>query len=121
MPLVPLVWFARDGAGWRAGAEPRGRAGAKRPGVAGPLDDVLRHPVWIVYGTQDPVQTEANRMTAEHLALYDAFSGGRFPVKPDHEVRDGDLAGTCFRDGRVIVHGTADAARARAFADRWLG
>jgi len=35
--------------------------------------------------------------------------------------RDGALSGTCFRDGRVVVHGTADPARARAFADRWLG
>lgn len=40
----------------------------------------------------------------------------------DHLVRwtsDG-LSGTCFRDGRVIVHGTPDPARARAFRDRWV-
>jgi molybdopterin/thiamine biosynthesis adenylyltransferase len=35
--------------------------------------------------------------------------------------RDGALTGTCFRDGRVIVQGVADAAAARAFCDRWLG
>jgi molybdopterin/thiamine biosynthesis adenylyltransferase len=35
--------------------------------------------------------------------------------------RDGALHGTLFRDGRVIVQGTADPARARGFADRWLG
>lgn len=34
---------------------------------------------------------------------------------------DGDWHGTCFRDGRVIVHGSSDASRARAFCDRWLG
>ncbi len=35
--------------------------------------------------------------------------------------RDGALTGTCFRDGRTIVQGVADAASARAFCDRWLG
>lgn len=35
--------------------------------------------------------------------------------------RDGRLSGTCFRDGRVIVHGTADLAQARSFCDRYLG
>jgi molybdopterin/thiamine biosynthesis adenylyltransferase len=35
--------------------------------------------------------------------------------------QDGDLVGTCFRNGRVLVQGTADAAVARAFCDRWLG
>jgi poly(3-hydroxybutyrate) depolymerase len=87
------VWLDRAAGTWRAAAEPRPRGGAKRPGMAGPLDDVLRHPLWIVYGARDAAQTEANRMTAEHLALYDAFSGGRFPVKADHEVGDADLAG----------------------------
>jgi molybdopterin/thiamine biosynthesis adenylyltransferase len=35
--------------------------------------------------------------------------------------RDGEKLGTCFRDGRVIVQGVADAAAASAFCDRWLG
>lgn len=35
--------------------------------------------------------------------------------------RDGERIGTCFRDGRVIVQGVADAAAARAFCDRWVG
>ncbi|MBA3684911.1 MAG: ThiF family adenylyltransferase [Planctomycetes bacterium] len=41
----------------------------------------------------------------------------------DHLVRwrDGALTGTCFRDGRVIVHGVTDPVRARAFRDRWMG
>jgi molybdopterin/thiamine biosynthesis adenylyltransferase len=40
-----------------------------------------------------------------------------------HLVRwqDGSITATCFRDGRVIVQGVADAAAARAFCDRWLG
>ncbi len=35
--------------------------------------------------------------------------------------RDGEVVATCFRDGRVIVQGVSDPARARAFCDRWLG
>ncbi len=35
--------------------------------------------------------------------------------------RDGSLVGTCFRDGRLIVHGVSEPARARAFRDRWMG
>ena len=34
---------------------------------------------------------------------------------------DGELTGTCFSDGRVLVQGTGDAMRAKGFADRWLG
>lgn len=41
----------------------------------------------------------------------------------DYLVRwqDGPLTATCFKDGRVIVQGVADAAAARTFCDRWLG
>jgi molybdopterin/thiamine biosynthesis adenylyltransferase len=35
--------------------------------------------------------------------------------------RDGALTGTCFRDGRVVVHGTSDLAIARSFCARHLG
>ena len=34
---------------------------------------------------------------------------------------DGDLTGTCFADGRVIVQGSQDEAIVRAFIDRWVG
>jgi dienelactone hydrolase len=83
--------FERSEGTWRSLPAPRSRPGFKRHGVAGPLDDVIRHPLWIVYGTQDATQTETNRMVADHLALYDGFSGGRFPVKADMEVAEVDL------------------------------
>ncbi len=35
--------------------------------------------------------------------------------------RDGDALATCFADGRVLVQGIADPARARGLCDRWLG
>lgn len=113
---VMEVWFAREGGTWRVGSEQRARPGAKRAGVAGPLDDVLRHPLWIVYGTQDPAQTESNRMTAEHLALYDAYSGGRFPVKPDHAVAEADLAARS-----VVLVGNPKSNRVTALLGDALG
>ena len=41
----------------------------------------------------------------------------------DYLVRwqDGAITATCFRDGRVIVQGVADASAARTVCDRWLG
>lgn len=35
--------------------------------------------------------------------------------------RDGERHATAFRDGRVLVHGLGDPARARGFVARWLG
>lgn len=57
------------------------------------------------------------------LAAFAARLGDRCETANRHVVRwrDGDLRGTVFADGRVIVQGTPDADRARAFCDRWLG
>lgn len=35
--------------------------------------------------------------------------------------RDGTAVATCFADGRVLVQGVDDPARARGLCDRWLG
>ena len=35
--------------------------------------------------------------------------------------QDGELTGTIFKDGRVMIQGTTDGASARACADRALG
>ncbi len=49
--------------------------------------------------------------------------GSRANAVNEHLVRwiDGPLTLTCFRDGRVIVQGTADPVAARAACGRWLG
>ena len=110
-PKVPLperadrVFFTRSspgGAFERVEAEPS-RAGKKRPGVSGPLDDVLRHPVLIVYGTQDPAQTDANRTVAEHFAAYDHWAYARFPIAADTEASAADLA----QKSLVLIGGPA--------------
>jgi hypothetical protein len=87
------VFFARGagGAFERAESEPS-RAGKKRPGVSGPMDDVLRHPVLIVYGTQDPAQVDANRRVAEHFSSYDHWAYARLPMAADTEASAADLA-----------------------------
>jgi predicted esterase len=88
----PLHLVKKDGAFERAAAEPT-RAGKKRAGVSGPLDDIDRHPKLIVYGTLDPVETETNRAVAEHFASFDTFAA-RFVVKSDQEVTDAEIAAT---------------------------
>lgn len=70
-------------------AEPS-RKGKKRPGVSGPMDDVLRHPLRIVFGTQDPAQVESNRVVAEHCASYDHWAYAHFPIQPDVEITPED-------------------------------
>ena len=88
------TFFARASAGGafeRVETEPS-RAGKKRPGVSGPLDDILRHPVLIVYGTQDPAQIETNRRVAEHFAAFDHWAYARFPIAADTEATAADLA-----------------------------
>jgi hypothetical protein len=84
---------APEGGAFRRVEQEPSRAGKKRPNVAGPLDDVLRHPLLIVYGTQDPAQTDANRAVAEHYASYDHWAYARFPIKADAETTPDDRTG----------------------------
>lgn len=96
------VFFAAspDGTFTRVESEPS-RAGKKRPGVAGPLDDVQRHPQLIIYGTADTTQTESNRIVAEHYASYDAWASAHYPIKADTEVTPVDLE----RGSLVLIGG----------------
>lgn len=93
----------QDAPRWTLAASEPTRAGKKRPGVAGPLDDVLRHPQLIVYGTQDPTQTESLRLVAEHWSSYDSWSFARYPIKADVDVTDAELRGRSL----VLIGGPA--------------
>jgi len=86
-----MVWLDKQNGAFALVAEKPPRAGLKRAGVSGPLDDIDRHEKLIVYGTQDPAQIEANRLAAEHFATFDTFAA-RFPWKPDVEVTDDEIA-----------------------------
>ena len=93
--------FVREGNGFALAGTPPDRSAKKRPGVSGPLDDVLRHAFVVVYGTADPSQTESNRITAEHHASFDSWSGAHFPVRADRDVGETDIAATSL----VLVGG----------------
>jgi poly(3-hydroxybutyrate) depolymerase len=87
-----LRTFVRRGDGFEE-SPPPDLVGHKRPGVAGPLDDVLRHRMIVVYGTQVPSETESNRLVAEHWASSDSWSGASFPVRADRDVVEAELRG----------------------------
>jgi dienelactone hydrolase len=87
------AFFERGDKGWTLAATEPSRAGKKRAGVSGPLDDILRHAQLIVYGTQDPAQTEANRTVAEYFSSADQWASARFPVKADSDVAEAELSG----------------------------
>jgi hypothetical protein len=73
----------------RTNEEPK-LEGKKRPGVAGPLDDIQRHPTLVIYGTAKPDETAANKLVAEFAAAI-PHATLRFPVKADVDVTDDDL------------------------------
>lgn len=85
-----VAYFVLQGSEFVVVPDEPSRAGKKRAGVSGPLDDLDRHPRLIVYGTQDPEQAEENRMVAEHFASFDTFAA-RYPVKSDVEVTEAEI------------------------------
>ncbi|MBK9265616.1 MAG: hypothetical protein IPM54_38235 [Polyangiaceae bacterium] len=84
------AYFVMQGSEFVQVASEPSRAGRKRAGVSGPIDDIDRHGRLIVYGTQDPAQIEENRMVAEHFASFDTFAA-RFPIKSDTEISDAEI------------------------------
>src|SRR5262245_37491517 len=90
-------------AGWQLLDREPDRTGHKRSGVAGPLDDVLRHRQLVIVGTAEPAQSEANRLTAEHWSSYETWSGAHFPIKADVDVAPEELRGQSL----VLIGGPA--------------
>ncbi|HRI64357.1 MAG TPA: alpha/beta hydrolase-fold protein, partial [Polyangium sp.] len=87
---MDTAYFVRQGSEFVLASAAPSREGKKRAGVSGPIDDMDRHSRIIVYGTQDPLQTEENRMVAEHFAGYDTFAA-RYPIKSDVEISDEEI------------------------------
>ncbi len=73
-------------------AEPA-RSGMKRHGVSGPIDDVLRHAVVVVYGTQVAAHVEANRSVGEHMGHAGGIADIDYPVLADTDATEDALRG----------------------------
>ncbi|TNF32849.1 MAG: hypothetical protein EP329_09160, partial [Deltaproteobacteria bacterium] len=94
-----------DGA-WRLTDFPDVPAGHKRAGVEGPIRDVWYDPLVVVYGTEDPLQTEANRLTAEAMKRYSPWIAAEAPV-----LRDVDATAEDLRGRHVILIGNPRSNR----------
>lgn len=79
------------GAQWKL--EPFEDPSAKRFGVSGPIDDIFRHPITIVYGTQVPGHEEANLMTARHWSHALGLAEIAYPIIADTDATEDALAG----------------------------
>ncbi|PIE17032.1 MAG: hypothetical protein CSA66_06935 [Proteobacteria bacterium] len=88
----------------------------KRPGLEGPLRDLWYEPFVVVYGTQDPLQTEANRMTAQAVSRYSPWIDLAAPVFADTELQPHELAGRHV----VLVGNPASNLHTRAAVARGL-
>lgn len=117
---APLHLVRSDAKTWSLAATEPSRAGMKRHGVSGPIADVLRHAIVVVYGTKDPAHASVNRLVAETLA---ANGGGpdvewgvtaRFPVMSDVEANDAAISGKSV----ILIGSAADNALTARWADK---
>lgn len=90
---LDTVRLARHEGTWRWATE-GDAAKEKRAGQSGPLDDVWYGRLIIVVGTQDPLQTEANRLVGEALRRYNRRSDVSVAVVKDRDVTEAMLRGT---------------------------
>ena len=99
---------------WRLADFPDAPPGHKRAGVEGPIRDIWYDPQVIVYGTEDPLQTEANRITAADMARYSPWIGAEAPV-----LRDVDATAEDLRGRHVVLVGNPASNRwTRKIADK---
>lgn len=84
--------FERDAGGPFRLVSAIDRTGKKKHGVSGPLDDSLRHPLVVVYGTRDPSIAEANRLAAEHFSRASGLGDVRYPMLSDIDAASVDLS-----------------------------
>ena len=90
------IHLRREGNGpWALAASVEPPAGWKRPGVSGPLDDIMNAPHVFVVGTRDPAQTDVNRrlVAEDRRYLRHVQHQVSFPVVDDAALTSADLAG----------------------------
>lgn len=88
------VHFRRaDSGSWAVANSAAPPKGWKRPGVSGPVDDVMYEPHTFVVGTRDAAQTDVNRRLVSEDRSYIRHRNHDiwFPVKDDVDVTEDDL------------------------------
>lgn len=98
---------------WRLTDFPDVPDGHKRAQVEGPLRDVFFDPFVVVYGTADPVEAEANLLTAEAVRSFSPWITARAPILRDVDATAADLRGRHV----VLVGGPRSNLHTRAIAD----
>lgn len=88
---APRAILTKAGDAWQLTERAPDSTGQKRPGVAGPLDDVQTHPQIVVYGTLDPDQVETHRLVAEHFSGQDRRSDVRIPIRADRDLTEDEI------------------------------
>ena len=103
LPLGVDLHFARMDGQWQQTQNVTRPVTAKKPGVSGPIQDIWFDRFTIIYGTADPHQTEANRMTAEALQRYSPWITTNIAIMRDRDVQPDQLKG----QGLMLVGGPA--------------
>lgn len=93
LPLAagPRTWVVHTAQGWTStGQRPVIQGRHKHRGQSGPLDMARLKPSLVVYGTQDPAQTDTNLLVARDHAQINPRTEAHFPIKADSEVTEQD-------------------------------
>ncbi len=105
VPEKAVVKLRREGDGpWRLAKSADPPPGHKRPGMSGPIDDIMYEPHTFVVGTSDPAQTDANRrlISEDHTYLRHRNHDIWFPIADDVDVTDAEL-----RSKNLVLYGNA--------------
>lgn len=95
--------FVGGDGGWRTGAPDPCEHLCKRPGLAGPIDDVYYEPLLFVYGTANPDETALARRLIGRIKYPRRGVSIEWPVKADVEVSREDI-----ETRSLVVVGTFD-------------
>jgi hypothetical protein len=82
-----VLAFEKQDEHWKKGIHVR-KGLQKLPGLSGPIRDVFHKPLLVVYGTQDPTLTRANREVARWFARVKTGFDINYSVIPDRELTD---------------------------------
>jgi predicted esterase len=102
---APIAAYRAETGAWKPGLKAPA-PGHKRAGLSGPIRDAFFEPLVFVYGTQDPVQTRANRETARAWARIKWGVDIRYPI-----IADTELDESTGETHSLVLVGNADSNR----------